>query len=77
MASEFYQYNGQIYEYKNTEKQLKEKKASETKIILLTLTVVALAIICVSLNLIINKTAKENSVIQGDFVYNSVADDQV
>ena len=40
MANEFYQYNGQIYQYK-TNQQGKEKKASETKIILLAVTVYA------------------------------------
>ena len=77
MANEFYQYNGQIYQYKNPSQETKEKKASETKMLLLTITVVALAIICIALNLIISKSAKENSKLEGDYVFNSIFNDLI
>lgn len=77
MANEFYRYNGQIYQYKNINQSIKEKKASETKIILLTFTVVLLAIIFIALNTIISKSSKENSALEGDYVFNSIANDFV
>lgn len=77
MASEFYQYNGQIYEYKSIQNQIKEKKASATKNLILTITVVSLAVICITLYIIINNTAKLNSGIEGDYVFNSAANDIV
>lgn len=74
MANEFYQYNGQIYQYK-TNQQGKEKKASETKIILLAVTVAVLAIICIALNMIISKSSRENGSLEGDYVFNSIVND--
>lgn len=76
MANEFYQYNGQIYQYKANQ-QGKEKRASETKIILLTVTVAVLAVICIALNMIISKSSKENSSLEGDYVFDSFVNDYV
>lgn len=75
MSKEYYRYNGQIYQYTSNEKQFRDVRSSERRIILLTVAVVVLAIICISINILINNTANDNLGISGNYNQNSAVED--
>ncbi len=70
MSKIYYRYNGSSYEQTNPQKAA--APSTQIGVICLIVMVVALAVICLTLNLVITRSAERNSAIEDDYNMNSV-----